>query len=376
MKLIAWVRLALASWVLASASPGASAQDILVGQIGPFTGMPTRDPYDIRDGALAYFEQVNRSGGVHGHKISLFTLDDAFDASTFMVRFNEAMARQPVALITPIGTAVAGLLKSGALDTANIVVLNAVPGAETFRHPGHSKLFHVRSSDKAQLAKVLQHCKSLGILRIHVLSEDVTAAQVRLAALRSSAETLGGLTITATELHNDPKALAAAAQAAAAEQPQAVIVLGIPIFMAKAIAQLRQAGVQQATYALSYLDASLVAKVAGVDGARGVGITQALPNPNGQKLPIQREFQTAMAKQFPELKTYSPFNMEGYVTARVLVTALRRMDGTPTPAALAKSLRDMGWTDLGGFRVDFSQTNEGSTWSDIAVMSSNGKLIF
>ena len=50
---------------------------ILVAQIGPFTALPTPEPSEVRDGQRAYFDQVNRSGGIRGRKITLFTSEVA-----------------------------------------------------------------------------------------------------------------------------------------------------------------------------------------------------------------------------------------------------------------------------------------------------------
>ena len=170
--------------------------------------------------------------------------------------------------------------------------------------------------------------------------------------------------------------MALAAKEAARLSPQGVIVIGFPQFQADAVAQLRKAGLPQATFSISSLDPKILVKTAGVDGARGVGITQVLPNPEGQNLPVQREFQAAMAKAFPEIKKYSPFHLEGYIAARVLVAGLRQINGTPTPTALAKALREMGEINLGGFSVNFAKGNVGGTWVDIGVMSPAGRLMY
>ena len=34
---------------------------------------------EYREGALAYFAEVNRQGGVHGRRLKLLSLDDRYD---------------------------------------------------------------------------------------------------------------------------------------------------------------------------------------------------------------------------------------------------------------------------------------------------------
>jgi branched-chain amino acid transport system substrate-binding protein len=73
---LAAVCLALAPGAQAQPS-GISASAIVIGQSAPLTGANAELGNDIRNGALAYFKKVNDSGGVHGRRIELVTLDDA-----------------------------------------------------------------------------------------------------------------------------------------------------------------------------------------------------------------------------------------------------------------------------------------------------------
>jgi branched-chain amino acid transport system substrate-binding protein len=368
-------------WAMCAASlllpAGARAENIVVGQIGPFSGLPSPDATEVRDGAQAYFDLVNASGGIRGRKIAMFTLDDTFKGDVFVERFKQALSKRPVALISPIGSAaMTKLLKDNLLDAADIVVLNAIPGAEAFRQPGHLKLFHIRAGDKAQLDRILTHCKTLGVLDVHVFRQDLPIGEAGLAVVKATTASMGGFKVDSTTSTHTDAALQDAAKNVAGVRPQGILVVGTPKFMADAIHQVRLAGAGQAVFALSYLPTPLAVKIVGADAARGLSITQTFPNPNSRNLPLQREFQDAMNKSKPEITTYSPFHLEGYVTARTFVAAARRIEGMPTPATLAKALHEMGELDLGGFRVNFGKGNVGSAWTDIGVISGYGKLIY
>ena len=351
------------------------AETLLVGQIGPFTVFPTPEASQVRDGARAYLDEVNRAGGVRGRRLEYFTLDDAFDTERFLAQFREAVARRPIALLMPIGSrAMSTLLHSGLLEQSDTVVIGAIPGAEAFRGPGHPRLFHLSSGDNAELNRILAQCRAQGLMRVHVLAEDLPVGRDWLAAVQASAKAQGGFDVTSVVLHADPAVERQAAQDAARRAPDSFILLGTQMFMANSLAALRAAGAHEATFALSYLPVPLAVSVAGAEGARGLGIPQAFPNPNGHDLPLQREFQRAMLRELPALRDYTPFHLEGFVSARVLVEGLRRIDGTPTPAALAQALHAMGEVDLGGFRVNFSRGNVASTWTDIGVIGIDGRL--
>ena len=61
----------------ALAENGVGAREILIGQSASMSGNQAEIGQQVRDGANAYFEVVNRKGGVHGRKIKLLSLDDA-----------------------------------------------------------------------------------------------------------------------------------------------------------------------------------------------------------------------------------------------------------------------------------------------------------
>ncbi|MGL5001518.1 MAG: ABC transporter substrate-binding protein, partial [Casimicrobium sp.] len=74
------------------------------------------------------------------------------------------------------------------------------------------------------------------------------------------------------------------------------------------------------------------------------------------------------------VKTLTHFHFEGYLSARVLTQALRRTGARTTPENLAAALRAASPMDFKGFTVDFRRSNQGSQWTDIAVIAKDGVL--
>ena len=62
-----------------AAEIGVTAQKITIGQSAPVTGNNKDLGNEIRLGALAAFNQANKSGGIGGRQIELITLDDVND---------------------------------------------------------------------------------------------------------------------------------------------------------------------------------------------------------------------------------------------------------------------------------------------------------
>ncbi len=356
-------------------TPHVAAGEIVVGQIGPFTGLPSPDATDINEGAQAYFDQVNRDGGVAGNKISFFKLDDEVKPDVFKVQFAAALQRKPVALISPVGSGTVGMMiKEKLLENANFVIINVVPGAATFRNPGDPKLFHIRASDPDQYKRMLEHARTLGTTNIQMLYHNLPTGKSGFEVVGKIAAEYGVTKFGGAESMHDDPSLAVAAKTISAAAPQSVIVVGSPKFMADAIKQLRTADYKRTIMALSYLSAPLLVKVVGADMARGVGIVQTYPNPQGRNLPLHQDFQKTMATFAPKVKSLRAFHLEGYLSARVLVDALKRTRGNYSPDAMIAALRGAGEINYGGFRVDFSKSNSGGSWTDMSVVDANGIL--
>ena len=362
-------------WTGAFGAEPAQTGDIVVGQIGPFTVLPAPDPKELNEGIKACFRELNARGGINGRKVSLFELDDAYSFEGFRKQLAVALARKPVALLSPVGSAtLKGVLDAKLLDDANIVIINAVPGAEVLRSPGHPKLFHIRAGDQQQIHKIVEHAKTLTIKSMGVLYQNIPIGTSGFAAAQEAAAELGDIQIKGFKSTSEAGAMAAAAKAMAQANVQSGLVVGPPKFMGDGVAALRRAGVSQQLFTLSYIPGPALLKAAG-EGARGVGIAQTYPNPMGSVLPLQREFRSAMKKAYPAMTSYTTFHMEGYVTARVFVEAASRAKRM-TPEGIAQALRDMGELDLGGFRVNFSKSNIGSNFVDIGVVLADGKLMY
>ncbi|AMO25589.1 hypothetical protein UC35_19570 [Ramlibacter tataouinensis] len=281
-----------------------------------------------------------------------------------------------MALLSPIGSAaLARALGDKLLDKNDVVVMNAIPGAESLRNPGHPRLFHIRAGDKQQIEKIVNHARTLGMTRLGVLYQDFVMGSSGIQVAQQEASRTGGIEIKGVKSATEAAALTAAAQEMAKLGSQGVLIVGAPRFMAEGVAALRKAGVSQSIFVLSYVPPGLVVKLAGIEGARGVGIAQTYPNPNGATLPLHRDFHAAMKAEFPQLQEYSNFHLEGYLSARTVVEALRRSrDKEISPASLERALHAAGDIDFGGFRVNFASGMVGSRFVDIGVIGADGKL--
>jgi ABC-type branched-subunit amino acid transport system substrate-binding protein len=141
------------------------------------------------------------------------------------------------------------------------------------------------------------------------------------------------------------------------------------------LAALRRTGSRAQVLALSTVDAAAVVARVGAQVAHGLAIAQVVPSPLSSRTAIAREYRQHARELRPPGHALTQPGLEGYIAAKVLVEALRRTGGTPSPALLHRALEGLGPLDLGGVHVEFSPTrHSGTTYVDIAVVGSNGVL--
>src|SRR5476651_265156 len=65
---------------------GVSSDTILFGQAAALDGPSSALGQGMRQGILAAFAEINASGGVHGRKLELISLDDGYDPDRSMAQ--------------------------------------------------------------------------------------------------------------------------------------------------------------------------------------------------------------------------------------------------------------------------------------------------
>jgi ABC-type branched-subunit amino acid transport system substrate-binding protein len=108
------------------------------------------------------------------------------------------------------------------------------------------------------------------------------------------------------------------------------------------------------------------------DEARGIGISQVMPYPWNDTTPAVREYHRLLGSS----KKYSYYGIEGYITAKIMVDALRRAGRDLTREKLTSILETTSNLDVGGYRVSYSPNDRnGSRFVELTVIGSGGKVL-
>ncbi|MET3494133.1 ABC transporter substrate-binding protein [Variovorax boronicumulans] len=320
-------------------------------------------------GSSAFFNALNKSGGLNGTKVELVMADDTFKPD---VAKANALAFEKdssvLALLHPLGTR----QTSEVMDAVpGMAVVGPVTGTVSLRKKTSPNTFWVRVNYDQEVEKLVTTAAVLGQSRIGLVHSNDPLGQSVLAAFKAAlAKAKLEPAVIATTPNTTSMEVGPAAEAIAKAKPQ-VVIIGLagtaPVFM-KA---LRDAGGTSSAYGLSITASALAAMG---DLARGLGFVIVVPSPYSTKFEIVRRYQADMVAN--GTKDFSLTSLEGYINAAVLAEGLRRAGAAPTRAAVMAGLASIENFDLGGLKISYGRTNrEGGHFVDVAVIGSRGQML-
>src|SRR5712691_3135912 len=166
----------------AFAENGVGAGQIAIGQSASLTGTAAESGQQTRDGALAFFEMVNRKGGVNGRKIKLLTLDDGGQTKLGEENTRKLIAGDKVFLLfgyTGRNTSEAAL---PIVAKADIPFFGAATGGETIHGAFNKNVFNVRASYKLETQALVNYLVITGQKKIGMIyhKDDLTKSNLKM----------------------------------------------------------------------------------------------------------------------------------------------------------------------------------------------------
>jgi ABC-type branched-subunit amino acid transport system substrate-binding protein len=151
------------------------------------------------------------------------------------------------------------------------------------------------------------------------------------------------------------------------DPPGAIIMITAGKASTAFIREYLKTGERPQFFGVSVLSAKALLADLGND-AHGIVIAQVVPSPLRSSYVISKEFTANAKKANSTDTTYN--SLEGYITAKVFIEALRRAGKDLTREKLMSALETMNNYDLGGFVVDYSAGKRvGSTFVDLSIIS-------
>lgn len=354
------------------------AADIVIGQVAPLSGPLAPTGNMIRAGAQLYFDASNASGGIHGAKLKLVSRDDAYKAAE-TVRLTRELIKelQPMALIGVVGTGnVEALLKEKVLEESGTPLIGVRTGASTVVRSGNAWLFLTRASYADEISKIVQQYETTGYRNFAVFYQNDPFGLDGLASAEAIIKAQGGKLVAKGSYEKNTTDVAAAVKAIAAGAPQAVIMVSNTAASAEFLKQSRAAGNLAQFVALSVTDGPQVVQRIGADAAKGLALTQVVPDPNARSVPLIKEIHDNFTKYAAKDVVLNHTLIEGYIAAKILCEGLKRAGPNPTRKKLRDALEGLREYDIGGQYIAFSpNSHSGMNYVDITILNREGKLL-
>ena len=353
-------------------SAGVTDGEIVIGQSCQLSGPLAALTSEVRQGSALYFDHVNASGGVRGRKIRVVAIDDAYDPRKAAENTKKLIDEDKVlALFQYAGTPPA-LAALPIAEERGVPFIAPFTGSDGLRQAGSRYVFNIKAGYAAELDATVKQLASVGIARIAAVYLNNPFGTGGLASVEKSVKNHKVELVAQAPLEVDGSKMADAVAAVAKAAPQAIIVISAGKPSVDFVDAYLTAGHRTTFYMLSVISNAQLVKALG-ERARGVVVSQVVPSPWNQSMPISREFQTlAKAKGITE---YTFSQMEGFISARFLVEALQRAGAKPTRATLVQAMESMKSVNLGGYPVELSATQHSSgKFVDLLMMGRDGRF--
>jgi branched-chain amino acid transport system substrate-binding protein len=336
------------------AADGVSDAEIRIGMVNVQTGPAAGLGRGMRSGAEAVFKAVNAKGGVNGRKISLVVSDDGYEPTRSVDETLKMLEEQKVFSLfgyvgTPTSNAVLPIVKE-----MDVPLVGAFTGAMSLRQPVTRQVFNVRASYDDEAEALVAHFVAQGAKTVGVFYQDDGFGQAVLSGTEKALKKRNTQIAARGTFQRNTLAIRTGLAAMLEAKPDAVVMVGPYAPLAVFIKEARAAGLKAQLATVSFVGTDNLVSEVGKDGD-GVVISQVVPFPQDNDLPIQRECREAVAANGGEALGF--VNFEGCITARVMVAALERTGTVPSRASLMDAMSAMSAVDLGGLKVSFSPDN-------------------
>jgi branched-chain amino acid transport system substrate-binding protein len=377
----------------AQAAEANSPGEIVLGMSTVLTGAASDLGKDMQRGILAGFERANRTGGVSGRKLRLIALDDGYVPARTAVNMRQLIETDHVlAVIGDVGTPTA-IVAVPLANEQKTLFFAAFAGGPILRNdPPDRYVINFRAGYAEETVAMVDALIDIAGLKPEEIAfftqNDNSGFPMGITALQRH-----GLKDPKTILHVSYLRNTLAVESAVADiltaqnPPRAVMMFGAYAACAKFIRLCRDAGLNPLFLNVSFVGSSSLVAALGKTDARII-VTQVVPCPSDDNVPIVREYQADLSATEPAA-TAGFGDLEGYIAARILTLALGKIEGSPTREAVIEALETLGEFDIGlGEPLHLSRTEHQAShrvwptllkgdqfvpfqWSDIAALTKN-----
>ncbi len=334
-------------------TPGVTGDRIRFGQSAALSGPAAELGRGMQLGIQAAFAEVNAAGGVHGRSLELVSLDDGYEPEAALENTRALLREEEVfALIGAVGTPTSRAAAPIA-TSERVPYIGPFTGAEFLRDPAATPTaVNVRASYYQETDAMVERLqRDLGINRIAVLHQDDSYGNAGLSGVQRALARRGLELTGRASYQRNTTAVKTALLQLRRVRPDAVIIIGAYRPVGAFVRWARKIGFDPVMINISFVGADALAADLGA-GGEGVFVTQVVPFPTNDALPVVRRFRAALREVDPRARA-SLVALEGYVVGRLTAEVVEAAGRDLTRPGFLAALATLERVDLGGFTLGY-----------------------
>jgi ABC-type branched-subunit amino acid transport system substrate-binding protein len=366
------LRFGLVASLLLCPAAAVRADDIVLGMSAAFNGPARGLGIELYRGSMAYFEDVNRRGGVHGRRIVLKAYDDGYNPDPAVKNTIKLIEEDEAFLLygyvgTPTVTRVLPLLKLH--SKRDVYLFFPFTGAQPQRQAPYDRfVFNLRASYHEETRETVEHFLRVGRKRIAVFYQIDAYGRGGWDGVRTALDKHGlPIVAEATYRRGTPfeADLSVQVNLLRKADPDAVICVGAYAACAAFVRDARDAGWDVPITNVSFVGSESLlqhlldlGKARGKDYTRNLINSQVVPSPYDPSLSAVRLYRELMDRYKPmppaglvkepyEPLRYSYVSLEGFLNAKLTVEILERVGKKLDRKRLRSVVEGLGDHELG-----------------------------
>lgn len=348
------------------------SNSIVLGMSAVFKGPSGGLGIELYRGAIAYFEHINRNGGIHGKKIVIKAYDDGYNPVPTIKNTIKLVEEDKVFTLfnyvgTPTVTRILPILKS--YSNRNIYLFFPFTGALPHRKPPYDEyVFNLRASYEQETGGLVENFIKIGRKKIGIFYQADAYGRSGWDGVRKTLAKYGSKIVAeatykrgAKYSESFKKQLEILKNAGA----DAVISVGAYAACAGFIRDARDAGWDVPIANVSFTGSEFMInllleeeKKTGKKYTHNLINSQVVPSYEDVSLPAVRQYRAFMDKYNPTVppeimeKDYMPLkysfvSFEGFLNAKVIVEVLKKLDKEPKRENIKKVVENIKNLDIG-----------------------------
>ncbi|NQV02041.1 MAG: ABC transporter substrate-binding protein [Bacteroidia bacterium] len=333
--------------------PGYST--LLLGQSCALSGPAKNLGLKMRAGIQAAIAEINDAGGIKGKTVRLRSKDDGYEPDRAIKNTLELIQDDQVFLLigevgTPTSKAVLPII-----EKYKIPFFAPFSGAELLRTPFNPHVINIRASYYQEMEALAAYfTDTLGLQRIACFYQNDSYGFAGLEGIQRALQKRSLQLVSSGSYERNTVAVMGGLEDIYRADPEAVILVGTYAACAEFI-KLSKAKTQGTRIYgnISFVGTESLRDALGQYG-EDVIVSQVVPFPWDEQIPLVREYQLAMHK-YQRNFSLGFISLEGYIAGKLFASIAEAVPGELTREKFIQTMQQVGRFDLGGVVLELGE---------------------